>query len=117
MLYNTTTPSGLLLVQSFAVLFTSFNVPAVPILYSYFPIFKRFTYTTVVYAISRAVIYAITSFGMIYLTKYFGHFGILVIIIPVFIGCVFGIKHFEKLEREVGNYPEKGADFSKMQFV
>ena len=79
MLYNTTTPSGLLLVQSFAVLFT--------------------------------------SFGMIYLTKYFGHFGILVIIIPVFIGCVLGIKHFEKLEREVGNYPEKGVDFSKMWFV
>ena len=117
MLYNANTPSSLLLVQSFAILFTSFNVPAVPILYSHFPIFKRFTYTTVIYAISRAIIYVITSFGMIYLTKYFGHFGIIVIIIPIFISCVFGIKHFERLEREVGNYPEKGDDFSKMFFV
>ena len=99
LLNNITSASGLLFFQIFVVAFTSANVPAVPILYNHFPIFKRYTYTTVVYAIARALIYLLTSFGLIYLTDYFGNYGLWIIMIPPTIGFIFGIKHFEKLEK------------------
>ncbi len=60
-----------------------------------------------IYAISCAMMYIITSFGIIYLTKYLGHYGLLVVIIPLNIGCALGINHFENLEKKVGNYPQK----------
>jgi MFS transporter, MHS family, proline/betaine transporter len=107
LLYHISSPFHLLLIQSFVVLFTNSTVPAIPILYSHFPIFKRFTYTSVVYAISRAFMYVITSFGVVYLTEYFNHTGLLFIMLPAAIGFVFGIYHFEKLEKAGGNYPQK----------
>lgn len=50
-----------------------------------------------IYAISRAGMYLVTSFGMIYLTKYFGSYGLLVIMMPILIGCMLGLNHFQKL--------------------
>ncbi len=58
--------------------------------------------------------YIITSFGLIYLTKYLGNYGLLIIIIPVMIGYSFGIFHFEKLEKITGNYPKKKKWFLLM---
>jgi hypothetical protein len=58
--------------------------------------------------------YIITSFGLIYLTKYLGNYGLLIIIIPVMIGYSFGILHFEKLEKAAGNYPKKKKWFLLM---
>ena len=66
----------LLIFQSVFMVLISCSVPAVPIFFRHFPVFKRFTYTGVSYALSRAVIYVITSFGFVYTTKYFGHWGI-----------------------------------------
>ena len=37
--------------------------------------------------------------------KYFGNWGMLLIMLPVTIGYGFGIFYFVKLEKEVGNYP------------
>ena len=98
-------PFQLFLIQSFVMWFALDSMPAVPIFYRHFPIFKRFTYTSFIYALSRALMFPITSFGLIYLTKYFGNWGILIIIIPITIGYAFGLLHFEKLEREEGYYP------------
>jgi MHS family proline/betaine transporter-like MFS transporter len=98
-LNNINSSFGLLFFQMFVVAFTSANVPAVPILYSYFPIFKRYTYTTVVYAMARALIYLLTSFGLIYFTDYFGNYGLWIIMMPPTIGFIFGINHFEELEK------------------
>ena len=89
----------ILLIQSFIMFFVLENMPATPIFYIYFPVFKRFTYVTFIYALSRAVMYVITSFGLIYLTKCFGNYGLLVIVIPVTLGFIFGIYYFEKLEK------------------
>ena len=107
LLENTHSPAYIFIIQSFIVLFSVDTVPAVSIFFKHFPVFKRFTYSSLIYAISRALMYIITSFGIIYLTKYFGHYGLLIVIIPLNLGCVLGINHFENLEKQAGNYPQK----------
>ena len=107
LLENTHSPAYVFIIQSFIVLFAVDTVPAVSIFFKHFPVFKRFTYSSLIYATSRAMMYIITSFGIIYLTKYLGHYGLLIVIIPLNIGCALGINHFENLEKKVGNYPQK----------
>ncbi len=103
---NLNSSSQLLLLQLMMIMFSLSFSSAVPIFYKHFPVFKRFTYASFLYALSRAFVYIITSFGLIYLTKYFGNYGILVVMIPTIIGFLYGVYHFEKLEKEVGNYPQ-----------
>ncbi len=107
LLNNVRTPFDVFVLQSFMIFFIPRTIPAISIFYKYFPIFKRFTYCAFMFAMSRMVMYVITSFGLIYLTEYLGNYGLLVIIIPVMIGYTFGILHFEKLEKIAGNYPKK----------
>ena len=59
------------------------------------------------YAISRIVIYFITSFGTLYFTLWFGIYGLLIIITPIVICYLYGLNTFVQLEQEVGNYPKK----------
>ena len=110
LLERASSPVDILIIQSFFIIFRPDAFPAVPIYIKHFPIFKRFTYTSWLFALSRAFMHIITSFGMVYLFKYFGNIGILVILLPVSLGFWFGLKHFEKLEKEAGNYPIKGQD-------
>ena len=58
-----------------------------------------------IYAISRVLVYVITSFGLVYLTDYFGYYGVYFITIPAIIGFAYGLRHFIILENEAGNYP------------
>ncbi len=104
LLNNIGAPIYLFIIQSFIVLFAVDTVPAVSIFFKHLPVFKRFTYSSFIYAVSRALMYIITSFGIIYLTMHFGHYGLLVVMIPLNIGCAFGLNHFDKLERKAGNY-------------
>lgn len=96
---NITAVIQLFFIQVFICLFKPSTTPAAPIFFTYFPIFKRFTYISVLYALSHALVYIITSFGLVYLTKKLGHIGLLIIVIPTFIGFKYGISHFEKLEK------------------
>ncbi|MFA1689092.1 hypothetical protein ABVF33_06600 [Candidatus Rickettsia barbariae] len=80
-------------------------MPAVPNCFRHFPIFKRFTSVTFTYAVSAACMYVISSFCFPHLIKTFRNWEVLIIMIPTSIG--FGIFHFEKLEKESGNYPTK----------
>lgn len=89
-----------LLLQSCIIFFAADASPATSIFYKYFPVLKRFTYISFAHALSRAVVYVITSFGLVYLTKDLGSWGILIIAVPVFVGYIFGLYHFEKLEKE-----------------
>jgi len=107
LLNNITTPSDLLILQLVMIMFSLSYSSAMPIFYKHFPVFKRFTYASVLYALSRAIIYLITTFGLVYLTNYFGNYGILLITIPVIIGFAFGLNHFGNLEKEAGNYPQQ----------
>ncbi|WP_341763564.1 MFS transporter [Candidatus Tisiphia endosymbiont of Beris chalybata] len=100
LLNNIHSPSDLLMLQVAIIIFSLSYSSAMPIFYKHFPIFKRFTYASFTYALSRTVIYIITSFGLVYLTKYFGNAGILIIVIPIVIGFTLGVFHFEKLENK-----------------
>ena len=42
----------------------------------------------------------ITSFGLLYLSYYFGRYGILFIMVPVCIGYGLGVLHFDNLEKQ-----------------
>lgn len=89
-----------LLLQCCIIFFAADASPATSVFYKYFPVLKRFTYISFIYALSRAVIYIIASFGLVYLTRYLGSWGTLIITVPVFTGYVLGLWHFEKLEQK-----------------
>ena len=74
--------------------------PADAILIKNVPVFKRFTTTSFMYAASRAFIYIFTSFGLVYLTEFFGHWGLWSIVLPMTIGFLWSINHFENLENQ-----------------
>jgi MHS family proline/betaine transporter-like MFS transporter len=107
LLQNITMPIHLFLIQSFFIVFAVDSGPAAPIFYKHFPVFKRFTYASFTYAASRAIMYIITSFGLVYLIEQYSSWGILVIMIPVIVGFAFALLHFLKLERTAGHYSQK----------
>lgn len=109
LLDNAASPFDILLIQSFFIIFRPDAFPAVPIYVKHFPVFKRFTYTSWLFALSRALMHIVTSFGLVYLIEYFGHWGLWIIMVPVSLGFAFGLLHFEKLDIEAGNHPLKSS--------
>ena len=59
---------------------------------------KRVSLITMNYALSRSVMHISSAFGLVYLTEWIGHYGIWIIAIPVSVGYVWSIRHFQKLE-------------------
>ncbi|WP_341750701.1 MFS transporter [Candidatus Tisiphia endosymbiont of Sialis lutaria] len=66
LLNNVNSPYQLFLIQFFMVLLRGCLGPAVSICYKSFPIFKRFTCATMTFALSRALMFVITSFSFVY---------------------------------------------------
>ena len=93
------TPIHIFLVQTLLIISGLSVIPASPIFFKYIPILKRLTTASFVYALSRAVIYIITSFGLVYLTEKFGYYGLWLITLPVNIGFLWGTNYFAKLEK------------------
>lgn len=93
-------PIQLFLMQCLLIATHLGDVPGGAIFIKHFPVFKRFTATSFLYAVSRALIYIITSFGLVYLTEWFAYFGIWAVGIPATISFLWGIRHFEALESE-----------------
>ena len=59
---------------------------------------KRFRLVALNYAVSRAVVQVTSAFGLVYLTEYFGNYGLWIIALPLGFSYIAAIKHFEKLE-------------------
>ena len=95
---NSPTPSMIFFIQVVAVTLCFSGIPATAILYVHFPVFKRFTYVSFIYAISRSLMAVVTSFGIVYLTDFFGPWGLYFIFIPLISTFLWGIYHYEKLE-------------------
>ena len=93
-------PNDIFVLQSLILIVGLSDVPAVPVFIIYFPVFRRFTCESLSYALSRAVVYVLTSVSLVYLTNSFGHYGLWVIMIPVSLMFVWGLNHFENLEHE-----------------
>jgi MHS family proline/betaine transporter-like MFS transporter len=101
---NATNTLHIFLLQCLMISFSLDTVPANSIFFRHFPVFNRFTYASFTYAFSRALMYIITSFGIIFLTRYFGNYGLLLVIMPINFLCVLGLDHFEKLEIASGHH-------------
>lgn len=97
----TTSTKWLLIFQIAGVVFGPSTIPAKAIFLIHFPIFKRFTYAGFIAAFAHAVLYVVTSFGMVFLSDLFGYWGLLLVTLPTTIGFTWGIKYFEKLEENV----------------
>lgn len=104
LLNNITSPFQVFILQSVIVAIGPDNSPASPIFYKHFAVLQRFTYVCFIYALSRALMYVIVSFGLIYLIKYSGNIGLLVIMLPISLAYLLGLRHFEALEKTAGNY-------------
>lgn len=98
LIFNCTTVTRLFLLQAALLIFSLSSMPSEAILVATIPVIKRFTIASVIYALSRAVIYIITSFSLVYLTEAFSHWGLMIIMLPVAAGMLWGVSHFEKLE-------------------
>jgi MHS family proline/betaine transporter-like MFS transporter len=104
LLLNTKSDSTIFIIQIFGVIFGHSTIPAKAIFLMHFPIFKRFRYASMITAISHVTLYIITSFGLVYAVKFFGEYGILLISLPVTFSFLWGLLHFEKLEKDSGEY-------------
>ena len=105
LLSQVSSPYQVLLIQSFSCLCWLNIIPATPIFFKHFPVFRRFTCASLIYALSRGLMYVITSIGLVYLTEKFNHYGLLVIFVPLIIGFWYGFIHCEQTEKAAGNYP------------
>ena len=86
--------------------------PADSVFIKHFHVFKRFTTASFLYALSRALIYVVTSFGLVYLTEWLGYYGLWIIMLPITISFLWGVRHFEKLEIRSGALPISKTSFS-----
>jgi MHS family proline/betaine transporter-like MFS transporter len=100
LLDNVTSGSQLMFIQIALLLLLLVEFPATPIFYKSFPVFSRFTAVCFSYALSRALMYVISSFGILYLIKYFGNMGLLFLLIPVVTGYGYGLFHFIRLHKQ-----------------
>ncbi|MCC8398209.1 MAG: MFS transporter [Rickettsia endosymbiont of Labidopullus appendiculatus] len=89
----------LLLLQSFILLFQIGPTPATSIFYKQFPVFKRFRCVSISFAVVKAIMYVVVSFGLVYLIESFGNWGIVILFVPFLVAYGFALRHFEILEK------------------
>ena len=94
----------ILIIQIIGVVFGHSTIPAKAIFLMHFPIFKRFRYASMITALAHMTLYVITSFGLVYATRFFDVYGILLISLPITLCFLFGLIYFEKLEKQFGGY-------------
>jgi MFS family permease len=99
-------PWQLFIIQSCIVIFQPTDLPGLPIFFKNFPVYRRFSAASFWYAMSGAIVFTMTSFGLTYLIAHFGYWGLLFLMVPVLIGYGYGLHHFIKLEKAAGRYPK-----------
>ena len=97
---NCQSPRDILVLQALIVMFGLHDIPAAPIFVVHFPILRRFTLFSTSYALSRAIVYVLTSVSLVYLTNAFNHYGLWFVMIPISLMYLWGLNHFEKMEHE-----------------
>jgi len=95
----------LFVMQVWIVILTLGSLPADAVFIYHLPTYSRFTYASFLYAIARALMYIVTSFGLVYLGDYFGVFGLWFITLPIALAFLYGVRIFEQLERKRRHYP------------
>jgi len=96
---NVSKPTDIFFLQ-LIILFTGLEpLPADAIFIKYFPVLKRFKYVGLLNSLRMIFMFTGTSFGFVYLNQSIGYWGLLVIIAPISIGFLWGVRHFKKLEK------------------
>ena len=95
---NSKTYTTIFLLQSFLALTSLSSVPANSILFRSIPTLRRFTTASFIFAVSRAFMFVLTSFSLVFLTEKFGYYGLWFITLPVSIAFLWGIHHFQKID-------------------
>ena len=90
-----TSPLELLVFQGL-VLTAPAGYPAQAVFYSCFPVLHRFKCSSLIFATSRAVMYVVSSFGLVLLTEKFGHIGLMFLVVPIILGYSYGLITFIK---------------------
>jgi len=107
---------SILLLQSLILFFNIGMNPAEYVFIKQLPVYKRFTASGLIYALGRASTYIVTSFGVVYLTSWFGAFGTLILTLPLCLGFFWSLNHFEKLEGlrpDKSSNPDLGVEYGK----
>ena len=91
-------PAALMAIQSFVIFFALCTAPAIPIFYKNFPVFKRYTFACLLYALPRAIMPIISSLSFVFLSEVFGSYCFLLVLTPVIVGYALGVFYFEKLD-------------------
>ncbi len=112
---NSTSCYHIFAMQAAIVSFSIGSVPADAVLIKNFPVLRRITAVSLLYSLARAIMYIITSFGLVYLTEIFGHYGLLLITLPVALSFLWAIGHYAVLENV--NFPKLPSIFRKKTHV
>jgi len=85
-------------IQTAIMCFSIGDVPGISIFIKNFPVLRRVTAASFLYSVTRAVMYVVTSFGLVYLTDIFGSYGLWLIMLPVTLSYLWAIDHYSVLE-------------------
>jgi hypothetical protein len=110
-----TSANQLFLIQATILAVSLYLLPADAIFVRNFPVLQRFTTVSFIYAFSRGIMYIITSFGVVYLTHYWGHWGVWLIMIPVTLGFLWSASHFQKLNNKNESTPKVLNELETME--
>jgi len=105
LLSNSTDPNFVFLWQAILIFFFLGDLPGTSLFISSFPVLKRFSTVSLIFAVTRALMYIFTSFGLVYLTKWCGHYGLWILVLPLATAYLWGLNYFIKLEKNAGNFP------------
>lgn len=100
LLNNLKEPYHLITIQYLFLIFAIHGMPAFSIFYKYIPILTRFTSSGLMYSFGRAVMFAGTSFGLVYLVEWFGNWGIFGLFAVTLAAYTVALFYFDKLEKE-----------------
>lgn len=106
---NLNSPWHVFLLQTLILILPLDSVPAEAVLIYHLPIYRRFTLASLLFAFSRAGVYLLTSFGLVYLGTFFGAYGLWIITLPTTFMYLYGIRYFENLEHKAGHLTTKPA--------
>lgn len=100
LLNNVSEPYHLITIQYLVIIFAIHGMPAFPIFYKYVPVLKRFKTVGLQYAWGRVFMFGVTSFGLIYLTEYFGNWGVFALFVVTLTAYTIALFYFDKLEKQ-----------------
>ena len=102
-------PNSVFISQLLLVSFWVSDFPAGPIFYKRFPVLQRYTSILMINALSRAITWPLSAFGIRYLTEnVFGHYGLYFIFIPVGLLGIVATRYFAATQKAEDTLEKNG---------